>query len=238
MSTGCFATGWTGTSDATGKPSPERFSSRSTWLPFLFYLLLLARLLERLGTTDWGRLFVFTTACFGTFVSGFLGSLNNHTVAAAGALFALYHCLRIHLDDDRRWWRFLLAGLFSGWTLCNELPAVALAAGLMLWLMRLSFRDTLRFALPAMLLPVAVYLFTQYVALGSVLPTYGHERWYRFAGSYWLNPAWRRPRRGTQAAVRVQPARRAYRHPVIDAGPRARLDWDGSDGQARRGSGY
>ena len=72
-------------------------------LPFVFYLLLFARLIERLGTTDWGRLFVFTTACFGTFVSGFLGSLNNHTVAANGALFALYHCLRIHLDDDRRW---------------------------------------------------------------------------------------------------------------------------------------
>lgn len=157
-------------------------------IPFVFYLLLFARLIERLGTTDWGRLFVFTTACFGTFVSGFLGSLNNHTVAATGALFALYHCLRIHLDNDRRWWRFLLAGLFASWTLCNELPAAALAAGLLLWLMRLSLRDTLRFALPAMLLPVAAYLFTQYLAVGSVVPTYGHEEWYRFAGSYWRDP--------------------------------------------------
>jgi hypothetical protein len=157
-------------------------------LPFVFYLILFARLIERLGTTDWGRLFVFTTACFGTFVSGYLGSLNNHTVAATGGLFAVYHCLRIHLDDDRRWWRFLLAGLFAGWTLCNELPAAALAAGLMVWLMWLSPRDTLRYAMPAMVLPVAAYLFTQYLALGSVLPTYGHERWYRFAGSYWLNP--------------------------------------------------
>ena len=108
------------------------------WLPFVFYLLLLARLIERLGTTDWGRLFVFATASFGTFVSGFLGSLNNHSVAAHGALFGLYHCLCIHLDDDRRPWRFLLAGLFAGWTICNELPAILLAAGLMLWLLSLS----------------------------------------------------------------------------------------------------
>ncbi len=58
-------------------------------VPFVLYLLVVARLIERLGTTDWGRLFVFTTACFGTFVSGFLGSLNNHTVAAMGAMFAV-----------------------------------------------------------------------------------------------------------------------------------------------------
>ena len=157
-------------------------------VPFVLYLLVFARLIERLGTTDWGRLFVFTTACFGTFVSGFLASLNNHTVAATGALFAVYQCLCIQLDDDRRWWRFVLAGLLAGWTLCNELPAATLACGLMLWLLRLSPRDTLRLALPAILLPVAAYLFTQYLALGSVIPTYGHREWYKFADSYWLNP--------------------------------------------------
>src|SRR5512134_3883801 len=31
-------------------------------LPFVLYLIVLARLLDRLGTTDWGRLFVFATA--------------------------------------------------------------------------------------------------------------------------------------------------------------------------------
>lgn len=158
-------------------------------LPFALYLLVFARLIERLGTTDWGRLFVFTTACFGTFVSGFLGSLNNHTVAAMGVIFAVYHCLRIHLDHDRPWWRFVLAGLFVGWTACNELPAAALAGGLMLWLVWLSPRDAMRLSLPAMLLPVAAYLSTQYLAVGAVIPTYAQDTWYEFAGSYWLNPA-------------------------------------------------
>ncbi len=157
-------------------------------LPFVFYLLLFGRLAERLGTTDWGRLFVFVTACFGTFVSGFLGSLNNHSVAATGALFALYHCVCIQVDGDRRPWRFLLAGLFAGWTMCNELPAASLAAGLMLWLLYLSPRDTLRFALPALLLPVAAALLTQYLAVGSIVPNYARESWYQFAGSYWRNP--------------------------------------------------
>jgi hypothetical protein len=157
-------------------------------LPFVLYLLLFARLIERLGTTDWGKLFVFATAGFGTFVSGYLPSLNNHTVAATGALFALYHCLCIHMEGDRSPRRFMLAGLFAGWTMCNELPAAALAAALMLWLVRLSPKDALRFAVPALLLPVAAYLLTQYIAMGSVIPTYAREEWYRFPGSYWRNP--------------------------------------------------
>lgn len=156
-------------------------------LPFVVYLLVFVCLVERLGTTTWGRLFVFTTACLGTFVSGFLASLNNHTVAAMAALFAVYHCVRIQVDQDRRWWRFMLAGSFAGWTVCNELPAAALGGGLMLWLLRLSPRDTLRLAVPAMLLPIAAYLFTQYLALGSIIPTYAHKAWYDFPGSYWLN---------------------------------------------------
>jgi len=157
-------------------------------VPFVLYLLVFARLIERLGTTTWGGLFVFTTACFGTFVSPFLASLNNHTVAAMGVLFAIYQCLRIQLDEDRRWWRFMLAGLFAGWTVCNELPSAVLACGLLLWLVRLSPRHTVRLALPAMLLPVATYLLTQYLAVGSVIPTYVHKGWYEFAGSYWVNP--------------------------------------------------
>jgi hypothetical protein len=158
-------------------------------IPFGLYLLLFARLVERIGPTDWGRLFVFTTAAFGTFVSGFLGSLNNHTVAAMGVLFAVYHCFRIHLDHDRRWWRFALAGLFAGWTACNELPAATLACGLLLWLARLAPRDTLRFALPAMLIPVAAFASTQYLATGALIPTYAQKAWYDFAGSYWFTPA-------------------------------------------------
>lgn len=157
-------------------------------VPFVLYLLVLARLIDRLGTTMWGGLFVFTTACFGTFVSGFLATLNNHTVAAMGALFAIYQCLCMQLDEDRPWWRFMLAGLFAGWTACNELPSAALACGLMLWLVFLSPRNTLRLALPAMLVPVAAYLLTQYLAVGSILPTYAQKTWYDFAGSYFLHP--------------------------------------------------
>jgi hypothetical protein len=158
------------------------------WLPFVLYLVLFARLVERLGTTDWGRLFVMTGASLGTFVSAYLVTLNNHTVAATSALFAVYHCLRIHLDGDRRWWRFLLAGLFSGWMACNELPAASLAVALLVWLSWLSWRQTLRFALPALLLPIAVYLAIHYAVFGTIVPTYAQTKWYMFRGAYWRSP--------------------------------------------------
>src|SRR5262249_3216840 len=36
------------------------------WPPLVIYFVLLARLVERYGTTDWGRLFVLAAGCFAT----------------------------------------------------------------------------------------------------------------------------------------------------------------------------
>ena len=157
-------------------------------LPFVAYLVCLARLLDRLGTTDWGRAFVFTTAGFGTFVSGYLASLNNHTVAAMAVLGALYQCVCIQLGPDRRPRRFLLAGVLTGWAACNELPAAAFAVAVGLWLVWRFPREALRFSAPALLLPVAAALLAQYLAVGTIVPTYAHEAWYQFQGSYWRQP--------------------------------------------------
>jgi hypothetical protein len=65
------------------------------WLPLVLYFFFLSRLVEGLGTTDWGRVFVFAAGCFGTFLIPFATTLNNHTVAACCALFALYPAVKI-----------------------------------------------------------------------------------------------------------------------------------------------
>lgn len=67
------------------------------WLPLIVYLVLLSRLVEEYGQTDWGRLFVMAAACFGTLVTPFLIAFNNHSVATYTALFALYPASRIWL---------------------------------------------------------------------------------------------------------------------------------------------
>ena len=56
---------------------------------------LLARLAERWGTTDWSRLYVVAAACFGTLVTPFLITFNNHTVGTCSAVIALYSAVRI-----------------------------------------------------------------------------------------------------------------------------------------------
>ena len=63
-------------------------------LPLIVFLVLLAKLLEEYGETDWGRLFVYTAACFGTFLTTFSVTLNNHTPAACFVMFAAYPLLR------------------------------------------------------------------------------------------------------------------------------------------------
>src|SRR5262249_25521479 len=47
-------------------------------IPFAVYLVLLARLIETTGKSDFGRLLAFTAGCFGTFLTAFSGTLNNH----------------------------------------------------------------------------------------------------------------------------------------------------------------
>ncbi len=51
-------------------------------LPLAASFLLLAKLVERFGTTDWGRWFAVAAAVFGTFSTTFAVVLNNHVTAA------------------------------------------------------------------------------------------------------------------------------------------------------------
>lgn len=173
----------------------DRFSVMRTILmtvnafPFLIYLFLLARLTERLGKTDWGRMFVVTAACFGTLLTAFATTLNNHNLAAFSTVFALYPAVQIWMAPQERGtvWRFLLAGFFAGFTAVTELPAAAFAAGLGLALLLRAPGRTLLYFTPAALVPVAALLLTNYVALGMFTPAYDKfgSEWYEYEGSYW-----------------------------------------------------
>ena len=87
-----------------------------------------ARLIERLGTSDWGRVFVMAGCVFGTFLTTFAVTITNHLPAAACTAVLLDALIRIWFDGDRRTWTFVIAGFFSAMLAANEIPAGLLSA--------------------------------------------------------------------------------------------------------------
>jgi len=172
-------------------------------LPLLVFLWLLSRLAERLGTTDWGRLFVVAAGAFGTFLSTFAVTINNHLPAAVSVMIALYAAVRIWVDDRRQWYYFVLAGVFAAFAAANELPALALFGLLSLVLLWKAPGRTIFLYAPAAALVVAAFFATNWVAHGDLKPPYLHrsetcpdDNWYTYQyerngktyTSYWENP--------------------------------------------------
>ncbi|HEX7378450.1 MAG TPA: hypothetical protein VF278_15130 [Pirellulales bacterium] len=174
-------------------------------LPMAIYFAVVARLIERFGTSDWGRLFVMAGAAFGTFLSTFVVTINNHLTAAVAAALALDAALRIWYDEERRARWFVSAGVFSAFTAANELPALAFFAAVATGLLYKVPAKTLSAFLPAALLVLAAAEGTNYLAHHSWIPPYAHwkagDNWYDYQflrdgkvrDSYWSKPAGRSP---------------------------------------------
>ncbi len=164
-------------------------------LPLLFYFWLLTKLVERFGTTDWGKMFVMAAAVFGTFLSTFAVTINNHLIAAVCTVGALYAVVRIWYDGDTRYRWFAMAGFFAAMMAANELPALSLFALLsaaLLW--KFPARAAAAY-LPIAVVVAAAALGTNWIAHRSLIPAYMHrggsdpaDNWYDYDGSYWRNP--------------------------------------------------
>lgn len=172
-------------------------------IPLAIYFVLLGRMADRLAQTDWARLLMMAAATFGTFLTTFATTINNHIPAAVSAAVALYFAVRIWYDGERRLRYFALAGLFCAFLVANELPALSLFAGLTCGLVWLAPRQTLIAYVPAAAVVAAAALGTNYLSHGTLVPPYAHrgdvgvDNWYdysyerdgRVIESYWRNPA-------------------------------------------------
>ncbi len=171
-------------------------------LPLVLMFVLLGRLVERFGTTDWGRVFVMAAATLGTFLNTFAVVLNNHIVAAASAAVAIYAFVRIAYDGERRLRYFFLAGLAAAFTAANELPALALLAAVGAGLVWRAPRQTVIAFLPAVVVVAAAFFATNLISHQSFRPPYMHrsatnpdDNWYSYTytvggrerQSYWLD---------------------------------------------------
>jgi hypothetical protein len=170
-------------------------------IPLAMSFILLARLVERFGTTDWGRLFVIGAATYGTFLTTFAVAINNHLIAALCSIVAVYAVVPIWLDGQRRVRYFVLAGFFGALMAVEELPALALFAAISLALLCKAPRQTLLAYVPAAMVVAAAFFATNWIAHGSLTIPYMHrgpgDNWYDYTyqrngkeiESYWRHPS-------------------------------------------------
>lgn len=154
-------------------------------VPLTLAFSLLAKWVENFGTSDWGRIFTMGAATFGTFLSTFAVSINNHSVAAVSLMFALDRLLRIIRAGDTRARNFALAGFFGAFTAVNELPALSFFACLAAGLGWRFTRPTLLYFAPAALVVAASALGVNYLSHETLTPAYQHrgaaeDNWYDF----------------------------------------------------------
>jgi hypothetical protein len=171
-------------------------------LPLVLMYVLIAQLVERFGTTDWGRIFVMASATLATFLNTFAIVLNNHVIAAVSAAVTIYLFVRITFDGERRWPYFFLAGLAAAFTAANELPSATLLAFIGLLLLWRSPRQTLLAFAPGAAIVAAAFFGTNWIAHARLSPPYAFrsdrdpaDNWYNYTytvngrevKSYWLD---------------------------------------------------
>ncbi len=144
-------------------------------IPLLAFNWLLLRWFEREELGAWATIVLCVFVAWGTYLTTFVSTLNNHLPAAMAAGLSLWCIDRIALKADLRWRWFALCGLATSFAGANELPAlswIAAAGGILIFV---NARRALLGYVPA-LLPVAIAFFiTNYAAHGEWNPAYAHR---------------------------------------------------------------
>jgi len=166
-------------------------------LPMIIGWSLMALMIERFGKSDWGRIFAVAFTCFATFLSTFVVTLNNHLPAIFCIIVAVYASARIWFDGDLRKRWFIFAGFFAAFAFACELPCALFFAILGLALLFRFPRQTLIAGVPAVIVVMAAFFVTNFIAHKTLMPAYSQPEWYKFENyqkygktinSYWLNP--------------------------------------------------
>ncbi len=144
-------------------------------VPWLIYLWFVARMINSVPVRDWARYYVLACAGFGTYLSTFAVTLNNHLPAAICLMMALYLISEIWRKQQMPWWYFALAGLASAAVVVNELPGLAfLGLAGICCLVKSPAKTLLGFA-PAALLVAAAYFAANFAAHQDWRPAYAHR---------------------------------------------------------------
>jgi len=192
---------------AAGVPAPQHDYVVNRFLltlvniiPFGLFVFLYGRLLDHFPGGLPARLFCLGAAGFGTYLTAYSVTLNNHTQGALAAFFALYGLIRIKYDGRKEWYWFALCGLFTSWAFVSEMVALPFALIVLGYLLRGNphpsqagwhdARRTLLYFVPVAAVMAAAYFATLYLSTGGFVPYYllFDTELYQYEGSYWSNP--------------------------------------------------
>jgi len=133
-------------------------------LPLTLTLGVFAWFLDRWpGVSELSRFFTFAAACWGTHVTTFAVTLNNHHFAVLAVYWSLFALVSLwRRPDASLWW--IVLGLSGGLAAANELPAVAWTLLVVVAGLGLDRDRAWRWTLPALLIVALAYFGTNLIA--------------------------------------------------------------------------
>lgn len=143
-------------------------------LLFLLIVILLATVAEPLITDRRLYALYLFSIIFGTFLSTFSVTINNHVPAALFTLLTVLQCKKLTTDPQQSR-RYAYVGLSAAITVTFELPSLAFLAMVGIWCLTLDIKRSLVFGVPAISIVFFAYLSANYFAHGSWQPPYAHR---------------------------------------------------------------
>ncbi len=141
-------------------------------IPLAISFLLIGLMIEQLCTSDFGRIFIMASATFGTYLSTFAITLNNHVPAACAVTVGMFCLFQIwQMEKQNAFW-YALCGLSAAFAAANELPALSfLGIALLATLFKSPVKSILAFV-PFAAVVAGAFFATNFNAHGQWKPAY------------------------------------------------------------------
>jgi hypothetical protein len=157
-------------------------------LPFVLVIYFFGKWLADLSYSDFTKAFCLITAAFGTYLTAYNTSLNNHTVAAVAVMLTMLSGSRISTDHAQNALHFFACGVLSAWVVANELPAGFFCVLTFGYLWKIDKVKTLKFFAPGALIVTILFFGCTFWATGGFVPYYLHKELYYYPDSFWNHP--------------------------------------------------
>jgi hypothetical protein len=144
-------------------------------IPWAIYLWFLARMINSVPVRDWARYYLLACAGFGTYLTAFTNTLNNHLPAAVCVMVSLYLVSEIWRKKEVHWRYFLATGLMSALAVNFELPAASFFACAGLICLIRSFAKTACAFVPGAVLVGVAFFAANFAAHGQWKPAYAQR---------------------------------------------------------------